>query len=62
MRIIRRNILFSLAYNAVGVTLAVTGVINPLVAAIMMPLSSITVLLGSWYGHSFDRAAVRGGT
>jgi Cu2+-exporting ATPase len=38
------------------VTLAMTGTINPLVAAIMMPLSSITVLLGSWYGHSFDRA------
>jgi Cu2+-exporting ATPase len=61
MRIIRRNIVFSLAYNAVGVTLAVSGVINPLVAAIMMPLSSITVLLGSWYGHSFDRAPVRSG-
>jgi Cu2+-exporting ATPase len=59
MWIIRRNILFSLAYNVVGVTLAMTGTINPLVAAIMMPLSSITVLLGSWYGHSFDRAPVQ---
>jgi Cu2+-exporting ATPase len=59
MRIIRRNILFSLAYNVVGVTLAISGIINPLVAAIMMPLSSITVLLGSWYGHSFDRTPVR---
>lgn len=56
MRIIRRNILFSLTYNVVGVTLAITGAINPLIAAVMMPLSSITVLLGSWYGHSFDRA------
>jgi Cu2+-exporting ATPase len=55
MRIIRRNIVFSLGYNAVGVTLAMTGLINPLIAALMMPLSSITVLLGSWYGHSFDR-------
>jgi Cu2+-exporting ATPase len=59
MHVIRRNILFSLAYNVAGVTLAVTGTINPLVAAIMMPLSSITVLLGSWYGHSFDRAPLR---
>jgi Cu2+-exporting ATPase len=59
MRIIRRNIVFSLAYNVVGVTLAITGTINPLIAAIMMPLSSITVLLGSWYGHSFDRTPIR---
>ena len=59
MRIIRRNILFSLAYNVVGVTLAITGTINPLIAAIMMPLSSITVLLGSWFGHSFNRRPIR---
>jgi Cu2+-exporting ATPase len=59
MRIIRRNIAFSLAYNVVGVTLAITGSINPLIAAVMMPLSSITVLLGSWYGHSFDRTPIR---
>lgn len=57
MRIIRTNILFSLGYNVVGVTLAMTGTINPLIAAVMMPLSSITVLLGSWYGQSFDRTA-----
>ncbi|MGH7696816.1 MAG: heavy metal translocating P-type ATPase, partial [Gemmatimonadaceae bacterium] len=45
MRIIRRNILFSFGYNVVGVTLAMMGIINPLIAAVMMPLSSITVLL-----------------
>ncbi len=60
MRIIRRNILFSFAYNAVGVTLAMTGAINPLIAAVMMPLSSITVLLGSWCGRSFDRLPAEG--
>ncbi len=55
MRVIRRNIAFSIAYNIVGVALAITGTINPLVAAVMMPLSSLTVVLGSWYGHTFDR-------
>ena len=55
MRLIRRNIGFSLAYNTVGVTLAVTGTISPLIAAIMMPLSSVTVVFSSWYGSSFTR-------
>jgi Cu2+-exporting ATPase len=55
MRVIRRNIAFSLLYNAAGVALAVTGTITPLFAAIMMPLSSLTVVLGSWYGRTFER-------
>ena len=55
MRLIRMNMAFSLAYNAVGVALAVTGLINPLIAAIMMPLSSVTVVFSSWYGRSFAR-------
>ena len=42
--VVRRGILFSLAYNAVFVSLAVTGNITPLMAAILMPLSSLTVL------------------
>src|SRR6185503_8310722 len=54
MAIIRRNILLSLAYNAIGVTLAVAGLISPLVAAILMPASSLTVLMLSWKSRSFD--------
>jgi Cu2+-exporting ATPase len=57
MRVIRRHMAISLAYNAVGATLAVTGVINPLIAAIMMPASSLTVILGTWYSRSFDDEA-----
>jgi Cu2+-exporting ATPase len=57
MRVIRRNIAFSLVYNAVGATLAMTGVINPLVAAILMPASSLTVVITSWRAHTFARAA-----
>jgi cation transport ATPase len=47
----------SLGYNAVGVALAMTGHLTPLVAAILMPVSSVTVVLGSWRSRTFDRAA-----
>ena len=53
MRVIRRNIAFSLLYNVAGATLAITGVITPLIAAVLMPLSSLTVVLASWYGTTF---------
>lgn len=59
MRVIRRNIGFSLLYNVAGAALAITGTISPLIAAVMMPLSSLTVVVGSWYGHSFPRQAGR---
>ena len=35
---------FSLAYNTIGLTLAITNQISPLVAAILMPISSISVV------------------
>lgn len=41
---IRRGIGLSLAYNVLGIGLAVTGHLSPLVAAVLMPLSSITVV------------------
>ena len=56
MRLIRLGILLSLGYNAVGVSLAVTGMINPLVAAVMMPASSLTVLMVAWRGRTFPEA------
>ena len=55
MAIIRRNIAFSIGYNIIGATLAVTGTITPLVAAVLMPLSSLTVVLASWSSTSFAR-------
>jgi Cu2+-exporting ATPase len=57
MRVIRRNMAWALAYNLVGVTLAMTGTISPLIAALMMPASSLTVVLGSWLGRTFTPAA-----
>ena len=43
-RIIRWNLAASLMFNAVGVSLALAGWINPLLAAVLMPISSLTVI------------------
>ena len=53
MSVIRRNIAFSIGYNIIGATLAVTGTINPLIAAVLMPVSSLTVVLASWWSTTF---------
>jgi Cu2+-exporting ATPase len=44
MRVIHRNLVVSLGYNLLAGTLAAMGVMNPLIAAIIMPVSSATVL------------------
>jgi Cu2+-exporting ATPase len=54
LAVIRRNIAFSLAYNVVGATLAMMGLIHPLLAALLMPASSLTVVLASWRSRTFD--------
>ncbi|MCS6903815.1 MAG: HAD family hydrolase [Bacteroidia bacterium] len=47
---------FSLLYNTVGVGFAVTGKASPLVAAILMPLSSITIVtLAATLTHWYER-------
>jgi P-type Cu+ transporter len=43
-RTVKQSLVVSLAYNAVGLSFALTGNISPIVAAIMMPLSSVTVV------------------
>lgn len=54
--IIQRNMLIALGYNLIGVTLAMMGAIDPLFAAILMPLSSVTVVVGAWQGKTFPRS------
>jgi len=54
MLVIRNNIIFSIAYNILGATLAVLGILDPLIAAVLMPMSSLSVVLASWRGRSFD--------
>lgn len=44
MRIVRRNFAITLFYNLVAGALAITGIMNPLIAAIIMPLSSLTTI------------------
>jgi Cu2+-exporting ATPase len=50
---IHRNLRFSLFYNLAAGTLAVTGLIHPLIAALVMPLSSLTVLASSLRSTAF---------
>jgi Cu2+-exporting ATPase len=52
---IRRGIGISLTYNLAGIALAVLGVLSPLLAAIMMPLSSISVVSLALRAKSFER-------
>ncbi|MCW5808616.1 MAG: HAD-IC family P-type ATPase, partial [Deltaproteobacteria bacterium] len=50
---IRRSLRFSLAYNLVAGALAVSGLVHPLIAALVMPLSSSTVLASSLRSRAF---------
>lgn len=50
---IRRSLKFSLAYNICAGALAVAGVIHPLIAALLMPASSLTVLASSLKSRAF---------
>jgi len=56
LAVIRRNIGFSLAYNVLGAALAMAGVLTPLHAAILMPVSSLTVVLASWRSRTFEES------
>ena len=56
IRTIKMSFAVSLLYNVVGLTFAVTGHLLPLVAAIIMPLSTITIvgfvtLMSSYYAR-----------
>ncbi len=53
MAVIRRNLAFSLIYNLLGAGAAMAGALNPLVAALLMPASSLTVVVSSWQARTF---------
>ncbi len=44
VRVIKLSFLISLFYNLIGTSIAVQGYLSPLIAAILMPLSSISVV------------------
>ena len=48
LRVLVAAFLLSLVYNAVGLALAVTGQLSPLVTAILMPVSSWSVVAVAW--------------
>lgn len=53
VKIVNRSYLIALIYNVIGLSYAVSGTLSPLVAAILMPLSSVTIVLfgvtmGNW--------------
>lgn len=53
LAVVRRNLGFSIGYNALGATLAVLGWMGPLLAALLMPFSSLTVVGSSVWGGGF---------
>jgi P-type Cu2+ transporter len=50
---VRRNLVISLVYNVVGVSVAMAGLLDPLVAAVLMPMSSLTVIVSSYRARTF---------
>lgn len=55
-RTIRLGLASSLAYNVVFAALAAVGLINPLLAAVLMPISGITVVVLACRSRAFDPA------
>lgn len=51
----QRNIVVALAYNSVSIVMAMLGVIDPLFAAVLMPLASVTVIVGTWQAKTFAK-------
>jgi P-type E1-E2 ATPase len=50
-RIVRQNLFWAFVYNVVGITLAVAGVLTPILAAGAMVLSSLSVIANSRRSH-----------
>jgi len=44
MRIVKGAFMFSFFYNVIGLSFAVSGMLTPLIAAILMPVSSVSVV------------------
>jgi Cu2+-exporting ATPase len=59
MGVVRSGLAISLVYNVLGASLAMAGLINPIVAAVLMPLSSLTVIGLACRARSFGGAACR---
>src|SRR5690606_23342626 len=64
LRVVRTAFWISAAYNVVGVAIAASGKLAPVVCAILMPVSSVTVVAfacgtATWLGRrAFNKAEV----
>lgn len=56
--VIQRNMAVALGYNAISVAMAMMGILDPLFAAVLMPLGSVTVILATWRATTFPKGAV----
>lgn len=54
-KVLKASMIFSITYNTIGLSFAVLGYLTPLVAAILMPLSSISVVALSTFLVHFKR-------
>ena len=54
MNIVYRNYAFSIIYNIIGAIASIAGYVNPLFAAILMPLSSLTVIFSSLWSKNYN--------
>jgi len=54
LRVVRRNLGFSLVYNVLGGIVALAGFVTPLFAAVAMPISSFVVVISSIRQKSFS--------
>lgn len=60
LKVVKTSFIISLTYNSIGLFFAVQGKVTPLFAAVLMPLSSITVvsfvtLATNWIGRQFRK-------
>ena len=53
LRVVRRNLLLSLGYNVIGASFAAAGLLHPLVGAVLMPFSSLSVVGSSYRARTF---------
>lgn len=49
-KIVRRNLIYALSYNLLAGALALVGLIGPLGAAVLMPVSSVLIVGNSFWG------------
>lgn len=54
LKIVNSSFIMSFLYNAIGLSFAVRGTLSPLIAAVLMPLSSITVIAFTTFATRFS--------